>query len=367
MKGFYRYLAPFAPDYSGAVSVLFDMGGLTVLCDPGGCSGNVCGYDEPRFYGSHGRIFSAALRDMDTIFGRDDKLLAKITSAVRGDRYPFVTLVGTPVTGVIGTDLKAVARMASNKLGIPVLAVDTNGSDTYETGQKKAWRALFSAFGGGLGDSPSAPAEMRETKGMRTVLVLGANPLDCTADCGLDAFKQAMRAATPEKQLIFAGDPDTYRIGELAAGTDEVIVCSPAALESARILEKHGLPFAARCVFPEETARIAEAVRKFPGGAPRILIVHQQIAANSLRDRLLTIRPDASVRVASFFGLDAGISREGDAAFKEEDEFIEAVRNGADIIIGDPLFKRALAGSPALFFDLPHFAVSGDLFARSGS
>ncbi len=51
MKGFFRYLAPFAPDYSGAVSALYACGGLVVLCDPGGCSGTEAGYDEPRFYG----------------------------------------------------------------------------------------------------------------------------------------------------------------------------------------------------------------------------------------------------------------------------------------------------------------------------
>ncbi|MBO4317780.1 MAG: hypothetical protein J5855_05850 [Mailhella sp.] len=361
MKGFYRYLAPFAPDYSGAVSVLFDMGGLIVLCDPGGCSGNVCGYDEPRFYGSHGRIFSAALRDMDTIFGRDDKLLSKIVSAMRGRHYPFAALIGTPVTGVIGTDLKAVARMASKELGMPVLAIDTNGSDTYETGQKKAWRALLAAFGPGTDTAVSKSIEAKEKK---TVLVLGATPLDCTADCGLEALKRTMRESAPDKEFIFAGDPGTYRIGELAVLANEAVVCSPAALESARFLEKHGIPFTSRCVFPEEFARIAEAVRAFPGSSPKILAVHQQIAANSLREKLSEVRPDASVHAASFFGLDAKLANDGDLALKEEDDFMAAA-GGADIIIGDPLFKRALAGSKALFLDLPHFAVSGDLFARS--
>jgi len=51
MKGLFKFLAPFAPDYSGAVSVLFELGGMIVVYDAGGCTGNICGYDEPRWYG----------------------------------------------------------------------------------------------------------------------------------------------------------------------------------------------------------------------------------------------------------------------------------------------------------------------------
>ena len=43
MRGLRKYLTPFAPDQSGAVSVLFELGGIIVICDAGGCAGNVCG------------------------------------------------------------------------------------------------------------------------------------------------------------------------------------------------------------------------------------------------------------------------------------------------------------------------------------
>ena len=65
MKGLLKYLSPFAPDQSGAASVLYDMGGLTIICDAGGCTGNICGFDEPRWFLRKSAIFSAGLRDMD--------------------------------------------------------------------------------------------------------------------------------------------------------------------------------------------------------------------------------------------------------------------------------------------------------------
>ena len=67
MKGLRKYLTPFAPDQSGAVSVLYELGGILVICDAGGCVGNVCGFDEPRWFSRKSAIFSAGLRDMDAI------------------------------------------------------------------------------------------------------------------------------------------------------------------------------------------------------------------------------------------------------------------------------------------------------------
>ena len=81
MKGLRKYLTPFAPDQSGAASVLYDLGGILVICDAGGCAGNICGFDEPRWSGRKSAVFSAGLRDMDAILGRDDKLVQKLADA----------------------------------------------------------------------------------------------------------------------------------------------------------------------------------------------------------------------------------------------------------------------------------------------
>ena len=74
MKGLRKVLTPFAPDQSGASGVLYQMGGLIVIIDAGGCTGNVCGFDEPRWHESRSAVFSAGLRDMDAILGRDELL-----------------------------------------------------------------------------------------------------------------------------------------------------------------------------------------------------------------------------------------------------------------------------------------------------
>ena len=71
MKKFLKYMSPFAPDQSGACGVFYELGGLIIICDAGGCAGNICGFDEPRWFDKKSAVFSAGLRDMDAIMGSD--------------------------------------------------------------------------------------------------------------------------------------------------------------------------------------------------------------------------------------------------------------------------------------------------------
>ena len=114
MKGLRKVLTPFAPDQSGASGVLSSMGALIVIIDAGGCTGNVCGFDEPRWHESRSAVFSAGLRDMDAILGRDELLASKIKSAVERIDTNFVAVIGTPVPATIGTDYKALDKAINN-------------------------------------------------------------------------------------------------------------------------------------------------------------------------------------------------------------------------------------------------------------
>ena len=45
VKGLHKIIYPFAPDQSGAAAVLYEMGGMIIVVDAGGCAGNICGFD----------------------------------------------------------------------------------------------------------------------------------------------------------------------------------------------------------------------------------------------------------------------------------------------------------------------------------
>ena len=148
MKGLWKYLSPFAPDQSGACAVLYDLGGIIIICDAGGCAGNVCGFDEPRWFTDRSAIFSAGLRDMDAVFGRDEQLVDKLISAYDdlGGEAEFAAIVGTPVPAVIGTDYFALKRLAKKKSGLTIITVDTNGMELYDEGAAKAYMSIVEEF-----------------------------------------------------------------------------------------------------------------------------------------------------------------------------------------------------------------------------
>ena len=148
MRGLRKFLTPFAPDQSGAVSVFYEFGGIIVICDAGGCTGNICGFDEPRWFESKSALFSAGLRDMDAILGRDDRLVAKLADAATKLDAKFAAIIGTPVPAVIGTDYHALKRMTEKKVDLPIMTVDTDGMELYDKGEEKAWLELFYVFSG---------------------------------------------------------------------------------------------------------------------------------------------------------------------------------------------------------------------------
>ena len=104
MKGLFKYLSPFAPDQSGAVSVLYELGGIIIVTDAGGCTGNICGFDEPRWFTKSSAIYSAGLRDMDAILGRDEKLIEKLGGAVETTDANFIALIA--LSGVIASSAR---------------------------------------------------------------------------------------------------------------------------------------------------------------------------------------------------------------------------------------------------------------------
>ena len=135
-------LTPLAPDQSGAVAALFELGGIIIICDAGGCTGNICGFDEPRWWQKKSAVFSLGLRDIDAILGRDDRLLEKTSALVSKFQANFVALIGTPVPTVIATDYAGLAKIGAKKFQTPMINVPCTGTRYYDLGAEQAWLAL---------------------------------------------------------------------------------------------------------------------------------------------------------------------------------------------------------------------------------
>lgn len=356
VRGLWKGLTPFAPDQSGASSVFYELGGILVICDAGGCTGNVCGFDEPRWFGERSAIFSAGLRDMDAILGRDDRLVAKLTDAAEKIDANFAAVIGTPVPAVIATDYRALQRMCEKKTNLPILTVDTNGMELYDVGEEKAWLTLFKTFAGKDVASQKEASEEDDSSKKMKIGVLGLTPHDVS---DLNIEEKFRKSENENTHYICYGMRAGIDKVKTAGSADKNLVVAPAALETAKYLEKEfGTPYEVGYPFVDELIPELGYERK------KILIIHQQVIANAIRQEIRTRSDEQNteVTVASWFMMKSELSEEGDLSLKEEMDYCKLVQNGNyDIVFADENMRGLVPGFKGTFVNIRHFAVSGKL------
>ena len=344
MRGLRKYLTPFAPDQSGAVSVLFELGGIVVICDAGGCTGNVCGFDEPRWFEQKSAIFSAGLRDMDAILGRDDRLVAKLADVVQKIDATFVAVIGTPVPAVIATDYLALKRMSEKKIKLPILTVDTDGMELYDKGEEKAFLELFKIFA----IEKYQPEEDR-------IGILGMTPQDVSDLAAADKIRELFQRKYGQKAVCYCMGDGLEEVKK-ASSVSKNIVVSPAALATAKYLEK-----TFRTPYEIYYPLVEDLLPEMDYTGKRILVVHQQVIADSIR-RVLLERGAEIVQTASWFMMKKELQADGDVILRDEDAYIELVQKGEfDIIFADECMDRMTPKFDGTFVNTRHFAVSGKL------
>jgi hypothetical protein len=125
--------------------------------------------------------------------------------------------------------------------------------------------------------------------------------------------------------------------------------------------EDFGIPY--ECGMKLESADVF-GTAPVRGGSGNILIVHQQILARNLREVLRDSGYTGRIDTASFFAASPELTGENDFYLKDEGEFAALLQNGDyGCLAGDPLFRRVPAGRRIDYVNLPHFAVSGSLYA----
>lgn len=356
VRGLWKGLTPFAPDQSGAASVFYELGGILVICDAGGCTGNVCGFDEPRWFGERSAIFSAGLRDMDAILGRDDRLVAKLTDAAEKIDANFAAVIGTPVPAVIATDYRALQRMCEKKTNLPILTVDTNGMELYDVGEEKAWLTLFKTFAGKDVASQKEASEEDDSSKKMKIGVLGLTPHDVS---DLNIEEKFRKSENENTHYICYGMRAGIDKVKTAGSADKNLVVAPAALETAKYLEKEfGTPYEMGYPF------VDELIPELGYESKKILIIHQQVIANAIRQEIRTRSDEQNkeVTVASWFMMKSELSEEGDLSLKEEMDYCKLVQNGNyDVVFADENMRGLVPGFKGTFVNVRHFAVSGKL------
>lgn len=403
------YVPPFASDYSGACSVLFNMRCLVVVVDAGCCARNYVEYDETRWAKESKSTFSAQLRTLDALLGDDARIVEQAAELSRELDVECAALIGTPVPALVGMDLAGMASEAEAASGVPTVGIETTGFETYDVGVAAALEALLERFAFEPG-ADGARGTWRQ-RPRPCVNVLGAGPQDFMGRPALAELEDGLRAAGLD---IAFSTASAYGPGDVRAAcdADASIVVATAGLPAARLLrERCGVPFVVGRPFaPADCARLAQmataageadaplllwdrpaeppaamaralcdslsrgafadgsgALSAVDRKAP-VLLVGDQVAMCSLRRHMLAALEEEGspreVAVASFFAWEDAWARPCDVRLADGESALEswAREHPGAGFVGDPLLRRIpdLAASP--FAVMPHEAVSSTLF-----
>ena len=353
-------LPPFAPDYSGAASALFDMGGMIVVHDASGCTGNYTGYDEPRWYGSNSAVFCSGLRHMDAVLGNDDVLINKIVEAANELKPKFIAVLGSPVPMVIGTDFTGIANEIEYVTGIPSIGLPTRGLAYYGKGAADAIAELMKKFVKDKDDTIPG-----------TINLLGITPLDFHTNSNAEDFRNLFETNGIKVLAAFSIGMELEDM-QRSTGAQLNVAVSQTGVQLAKHMEcKYGIPYVA--VTPVGDGKVAlETVCNALDGSfetftpvtedAEILIVGEQIIGNSIREYLQKKENGNAVTVASLFDTTREWMADGDVDVKNESQLRQIINNGNyKTVIGDPMLKQLIKTENAKdmhFHELPHVAVS---------
>ena len=363
MKNFCMYLPPYAPDYSGVCSALFDLNSLIVIHDAAGCTGNYTGFDEPRWYGSQKGVYCSGLRKIDVVMGNEYKFVDRIAAAAEQLKPELIAVVGSPVPMVIGTDFAGLCMDVEAATGIPSFGFAANGTNLYNMGVADASIAMIKKY-------TKKPAQRRE----RTVNILGATPLDINQR-SMDSLTAWLEDAG---YIIGARFSMGLTLGqvETAAESSLNLAISQAGVLVARYLEERfGMPYVAGLPIGEKGA--AQLLRRMEGaprqawmpeqGQPCTAVVGDSVLAHAVGDALAADYGIQNITAASPFTGKGDPYGEDTVLLDCEQEVIDFVNSGRYAsVIADPMINELIEAQDDIrYIGLAQYAISSKLYADS--
>ena len=235
MKQSYRIIPTYTADVSGVCSVLYELGGMTVMHDPSGCNSTYNTHDEIRWYDMDSLIFISGLTEMDAIMGNDERLIHDIEAAVDELHPKFIALASSPIPYMNGTDFEAIAQIIEADTGICTFFIPTNGMHDYVYGAGMALAKIARHF---------TDAHISwDGQNKHTVNLLGVTPLDFGPIEGVRKMTALLESYGWQVISTWAMG-DNLETLSLAGRAAVNLVVSSVGLEAAKVLyERFGTPY----------------------------------------------------------------------------------------------------------------------------
>jgi nitrogenase molybdenum-cofactor synthesis protein NifE len=179
----------------------------------------------------HRMSFSTDLREMDVIQGGEKKLQVALEELIDEYRPKAAFVYSTCIVGLIGDDVEAVCRRMSERKGIPVLPVHSEGfSGTKKTGYSAACNALARLVGTG------------STDGIAPISINIMGEFNLAGEAWI--LKEYYERMGVEVVATVTGDGRVDDIRRCHGAALNVVQCSGSMIHLARYMEEtYGIPF----------------------------------------------------------------------------------------------------------------------------
>lgn len=180
----------------------------------------------------HRLSFSTDLQELDVIFGGEKKLEAALSELIERHHPEAAFVYSTCIVGIIGDDLGAVCRKVTEKYGIPVIPVQSEGfKGNKREGYHAACQAMFELVGTG-DTSDISPVSIN---------ILG----DFNLAGELWIIRDYFKRMGVECVANITGDGRVRDIRRAHGAALNVVQCSGATLDLAKMIQdKYGTPLA---------------------------------------------------------------------------------------------------------------------------
>lgn len=179
----------------------------------------------------HRLSFSTDLQETDVIFGGEPKLEAALDELIDRHSPKAAFVYSTCIVGLIGDDLEAVCRKMSEKKGIPVLPVMSEGfKGNKRAGYLAACKAMFKLIG------------TQPTEGISPLSINIFGDFNLAGEIWI--IRDYFRKMGIEVVANVTGDGRVNDIGRCHGAALNLVQCSGATLDLAKMMkEKYGTPF----------------------------------------------------------------------------------------------------------------------------
>jgi hypothetical protein len=373
----YHQLLPLATGYFGVSSALYDFDGLVVIYGPAGGAWHINIEDEPRWYRGPATVVGAGILEMDVILGNENKFIDNIVRAASELKRRFVALTGTPISEIIGTDLRGLARMIETRTGLPTFMTPTAGSEPYSQGASKAFLALADKF-----MDPHAP------KRPNGINVLGAVHLSLGKEAHVQPLLDGLEKEGFELVGVLSaprpGGGDPLQGVRDAPGAALNLVVSASGVDLAeRMYAQYGVPYVTGLPVGRYGWAVLQALLRGeePPQAPaapertnlrHALVIGEPVMSEGVRCCLrhdfgvpavdvVSVQPRGGLLQASEARRGSLMSSGPADAETDDEQEIAALMNAPDVdcVVADPCYRPLLEeGAAARFIPLPHIAMS---------